>query len=273
MGIYCIYNAVSKKRYIGQTSNIDRRQRWHFSRLKNGAHHNEHLQMAFLKYGEGAFEWQILEEVQESMLDVRERAWIAHHKSDNREFGYNKDSGGNLLHRHSEETKRKMSRAAMGNLNGLGHRNSEEALRKMSAAKMGHPVSLETRRKLSKAWETRTVSDATKRKMSASQKKKYLSPAHNLQVLYPEVAIEFDLEKNYPSVSSGFTPGSRSVVWWKCKEGHSWQSDIHRRTGKIKHGCPICGKKKSQESRRARFLRKSIPNPEPEQHVTIIADV
>jgi len=33
-------------------------------------------------------------------------------------------------------------------------------------------------------------------------------------------------------------------AWWKCKNGHEWQAQIHSRTGKSKSGCPYCSHNK-----------------------------
>lgn len=61
---------------------------------------------------------------------------------------------------HTLETRARMRAAQLGNTKALGHRHSEESKRKMTEARLGHTVSAETRRKISE----------TKRAQSASKK-------------------------------------------------------------------------------------------------------
>jgi hypothetical protein len=59
-GIYCIFNKITKKRYIGSASGKHGfRARWrnHKWRLRNGKHHSLYLQNAWNKYGEDSFEF------------------------------------------------------------------------------------------------------------------------------------------------------------------------------------------------------------------------
>jgi len=107
-GIYGIHNVINGKWYVGQSINIPRRKIHHLSYLRSGKHKNKHLQLSFNKYGESAFEFRILEEVAENMMDVRELAWIDYYESLNPRRGYNLDSGGNSNKHHSISTKMKM---------------------------------------------------------------------------------------------------------------------------------------------------------------------
>lgn len=67
---------------------------------------------------------------------------------------------------------------------------------------------------------------------------------HNLQIVNPALAKEWDYDKN---MNCGFTPhtinaGSEKKVWWKCIYGHSWQASVKTRNKGI--GCPVCSNKK-----------------------------
>ena len=62
---------------------------------------------------------------------------------------------------------------------------------------------------------------------------------NDLETIRPELAKEWDYEKNYPLLPSQFTVGSGQKVWWKCKYGHEWDEIISSRT-KRQTGCPYC---------------------------------
>lgn len=76
--------------------------------------------------------------------------------------------------------------------------------------------------------------------------KKVLLGYNDLETLFPNIAIEFDKEKNYPIVSSMVLAGTAKKYWWKCKEGHSWQATVVQRT-KSGTGCPFCSGQKVLE--------------------------
>lgn len=83
-GIYGITHIASGRRYIGKTR-VTFLSRWNHHRgdLKNGKHHNSHLQRAWNKYGEDAFEFGPLESLDHvpeaelnAVLTERECLWL-----------------------------------------------------------------------------------------------------------------------------------------------------------------------------------------------------
>ncbi len=67
----------------------------------------------------------------------------------------------------------------------------------------------------------------------------------DLATKYPEIAAEWDYEKNEDLTPNSVSYGSNKKVWWLCSKGHSYQAWITDRTGKKKTGCPYCaGKRK-----------------------------
>lgn len=194
-GIYGIKNIFDGKWYIGQSSKCHERKIYHFWKLRIGKHYNNHLQFSFKKYGESAFEFHVLEECPEVMLDVRERSWIQYYHSTDDKFGYNLQTGGCVGKHHSEESRKKMSELAKARLNNPAWRNmlseklrnlspesrekvanwhrgrkrSKETCIKIGLSKKGHVCSPETRKKISVALEGRFHSEEAKQKMRVIQ--------------------------------------------------------------------------------------------------------
>jgi DNA-directed RNA polymerase subunit RPC12/RpoP len=61
----------------------------------------------------------------------------------------------------------------------------------------------------------------------------------DLAARFPDIAAEWDYERNEGRRPSEFTAKSKQKVWWKCGLGHSWQSTVCNRTDKG-NGCPYC---------------------------------
>ena len=58
-----------------------------------------------------------------------------------------------------------------------------------------------------------------------------------------ELMKEWDFEKNTEiCMPDSISPGSHLRVWWKCKKGHSWRTEIRERVKGS--SCPYCSGKK-----------------------------
>lgn len=105
------HTSPSGKVYIGITSQ-NPLKRWQNGR---GYIHNEYFYRAILKYGWLNFKHEILcEELNKEEAELEEIELIKQYKSNQKEFGYNIQSGGNYAGKHSEETKRKFSEIYRG---------------------------------------------------------------------------------------------------------------------------------------------------------------
>lgn len=107
-GIYCIENLINHKKYIGQSKNYKKRISDHLSELRNGKHFNDHLQHSWDKYGEENFSIYIICYCNENELDEKEIYYIDLYNTMDKDFGYNKDSGGNKYKTRNEESRNKM---------------------------------------------------------------------------------------------------------------------------------------------------------------------
>lgn len=113
-GIYIIKNIINEKVYIGQSVDIHHRWMQHKADLRNGHHHNEHLQRAWDKYGEENFEFSILTECDESELNNLEKSFIKDYKSYDGCYGYNLTLGGDGCIGLSQESIEKMRKLLTG---------------------------------------------------------------------------------------------------------------------------------------------------------------
>lgn len=95
-GIYCYYNKINGKRYIGQATDLERRQKDHkvraFNNFDSNNEYNSVIHKAFRKYGYDNFEYSILEECLVEELNDKESYWIQYYNS--KENGYNCNNGG-----------------------------------------------------------------------------------------------------------------------------------------------------------------------------------
>ncbi len=82
-----------------------------------------------------------------------------------------------------------------------------------------------------------------------------LNPDNILSKVFPEIASEWDYERNGELLPENITFGSGTKVFWLCKEcGYSWQAAPNDRANG--HGCPVCAIRKQSEEKH----RRSVEN-------------
>lgn len=177
-GIYRIANLIVDRRYFGQSIKVHSREWHHFSMLKRGCHDNIHLQRAWNKYGEDAFEFTVMLECEHLELTEYEQYFVDSYPP---EKLYNiclecVDSHKGVI--RSQVTRQKMSdsrnkyfsdhpEAHKGkNHPGFGRHRSEETKQKISESKRGenHPLF------------GKKHTDKTKQKMSLAAKERFSTP-------------------------------------------------------------------------------------------------
>ena len=72
-----------------------------------------------------------------------------------------------------------------------------------------------------------------------AKEQKYLE-SHNLAVTYPEIAREWDIEKNGDISPALVLPSSSKKYWWICPNKHSYSASPSNRTHGKGSGCPYC---------------------------------
>lgn len=89
-GVYLIENSVTGRKYVGSSSNIDRRIKTHKQHLQKGCHNNRKLQKDYDMHGIESFKFIILEkDVAHDLLTAYEKYWIYKHDAIVRYKGYN----------------------------------------------------------------------------------------------------------------------------------------------------------------------------------------
>ena len=80
--------------------------------------------------------------------------------------------------------------------------------------------------------------DLEKDSIAIENLREYTEKETSLLFSNPEIAKEWNYEKNGKLKPEYFAANSNKKVWWKCSQGHEWQASIdHRSRG---NGCPYC---------------------------------
>lgn len=192
--IYRITNKINGKTYIGQHKYKDLNDDYMGSGI--------HIKRAIKKYGMENFKKEILySRIQyKATADDMERFAIVKERALGKaEYNIADGGQGNLGLHHSEETKRKLSKANKGkHLSGetkrkisetmKGHKVSEETKRKIGEANSrvlkGKPKSEEAKRKNSEGHRGKSHSEETKRKMSEMKKGRHWKLVDGKRVWY-----------------------------------------------------------------------------------------
>ncbi len=191
-GIYRIQNLVSGRSYYGSAVDIDRRMYDHRKSLNGNYHRNRFLQRAWNKYGEDAFEFSVLEVVENKEdLIAREQVYLDDAFSPGKIRPYNICSvAGSLLgtkrsaefcarlsvlkkgQKVSPETRAKMSLIMKGKVRTPEHQA------KLNMARMGFKQTDESRAKISASKKGTIHSDEWRAKVSATKKGKSVVQSH-----------------------------------------------------------------------------------------------
>ena len=72
--------------------------------------------------------------------------------------------------------------------------------------------------------------------------REYTEKENSILYSNPDLAKEWNYEKNGNLKPEHFAANSNKKAWWKCKKGHEWQAIINSRNNGV--GCPYCAGQK-----------------------------
>lgn len=164
-GIYGIRNAATGKIYVGSAVLMSRRLKTHEALLRAGRHHSGKLQDSWNLHGADAFEFFVIEAVDDIReLLAREQYWIDHFDSFRRGYNARPIANSQLGTKMSKEHKAKISAALKGRPKSVEH------AAKIRAGLTGLKRSDESRARISAAHRLRRPSEESKAKTSAALK-------------------------------------------------------------------------------------------------------
>ena len=154
-GIYKIINVVNNKFYVGSAVDLKRRKTRHFSELRKGKHNNRHLQAAWVKYGEQAFVFVVVEEVPvEADLLAAENVWLKAYVGKDYCYNLGVDALAPMLGMSGEASPtwgRKRTPRELAAQNWTGRTHAAEAKERIRQHLLGKPKPAEVRAKISAA--------------------------------------------------------------------------------------------------------------------------
>ena len=91
-------------------------------------------------------------------------------------------------------------------------------------------------------WQSKIANRNNGRNCPYCSNQKILKGSNDLSTINPNLASEWNYEKNGDLKPEDFMAGSGKKVWWKCNKGHEWQATINNRNKG--RGCPHCAGQK-----------------------------
>ena len=88
------------------------------------------------------------------------------------------------------------------------------------------------------SWRTAVRTRSAGRGCPLCGKNGVIPGENDLATTYPELVKEWDYEKNRPYLPQNVKAGGKRRFWWRCKQGHLWQTSVAMRIAGMR--CPYC---------------------------------
>lgn len=104
-------------------------------------------------------------------------------------------------------------------------------------------------------WETSINNRAMKKSGCPYLAGRVWTGYNDLQTLNPEMAKDWDYDKN-DAIPSNVSPNDNHQFYWKCHIcGYEWKTSLNSRSSN-KYGCPQCSKEKSKKTNRTNRINR-----------------
>lgn len=254
--IYKITNVVTDAFYIGSAVNPRRRKWEHWNDLKKGTHHCTALQIAWSKFGEDAFYFDVIEDVaDENLLTIEDMYLAKHHGS---EECYNTAKSTFMTPAYQSEIREKISASLKNKYHldktyapRLGTTHTEETKQLIREKKLANPTRVwlgktrdeETRKKIgdtqrgkSKAPRIYTEEGLTRARENMLRNAREQKPADFSSVI---AKFPLQVQQAYDFSNAIYTGALNRITGCKCPHhGEFSQYAAQFRKGS---GCPTCG--------------------------------
>jgi group I intron endonuclease len=236
-GVYKIINIITDQVYFGSSVNMKKRFNEHFARLRAGKHINSKLQRSFNKYGESAFKFEVVEQVEDFV--EREQFYIDNHKPyfniclrandissiiRTPEWGKN-ISIANTGRKASDETRERLRISHLGKSPGnKGIPHTEETKRKVSESKKG---TIPWNKGIKTGRNEKQIAAVTGRVQSQGEKnKRAKSLVGKKSIPVIQMSLDKKIIKEFPSVTDALKicTGVANVLTGRSKtaNGYFW---------------------------------------------------
>ena len=170
-GIYVICNTTNEKIYIGSTNNTKNRWKVHKHRLRKNIHANQKLQNAWNKYGEEAFSFKLIQNIEkEEDLIEYEQFWM---DTTNPFYNICRVAGRTSGVKQSKEQKEATAERMLGNKYAAGGKtiHTQETKDKIAKSLKGKKHSKESYKRQADKIRGRKHTDVAKKNMSEARKR------------------------------------------------------------------------------------------------------
>ena len=239
--IYRITNMMNDKYYIGSSQSFERRVWQHKNDLRKGVHKNPKLQAAWIKYGEDAFVFEILETIPDEQQLQVEDMYLIQNIDNPLCYNINRTAEAPRLGiPMTDASKAQLSRNRKGKAAGENHYRYGKTVSEETRKKIG-----DTQRGVKK--KPRTYSEDGLRRAQENMKR---NARKQKPLDFATVKAKFPqhIQDRYDFSNAEYTGALERISGCVCpKHGEFSQYAAQFRKGR---GCPSCGDLERAESKR-----------------------